>query len=77
MNRAEAIALWDEHTVMGISKPFTNHVDALLAAYQRGIEDAIKAVPWPKHNGHEAPTDYEDGFNACRAETLRRLEGLK
>ena len=74
MDRDEAIALWDEHTVAGISKPFTRHVDvivdAILAAYQRGIEDAIKAVPsetfgWPV----EAAT----GWNECRAETLRRL----
>ena len=77
MDRDEAIALWDEHTVAGISKPFTRHVDvivdAILAAYQRGIEDAIKAVP---DKGDPDAWDVS-GWNECRAEMLRRLGGLK
>ena len=48
MDRNEAIALWDEHTVAGISKPFTRHVDvivdAILAAYKRGQSDGYAAA---------------------------------
>ena len=81
MDRNEAIALWDEHTVAGISKPFTRHVDvivaAILAAYQRGIEDAIKAVPDSKWcSDSEDIKSFKDGIEWCRAEMLRRLEEL-
>ena len=47
-----------------------------IAAYQRGIEDAIKAVPKDKMVVHRS-VYYTEGWNECRAETLWKLGELK
>lgn len=46
MDKTEAIALWLMHIEQTEDGQHTlAATDAILAAYQRGIEDAIKAVP--------------------------------
>ena len=75
MDRNEALKLW-RSTLPGRNIIDEWVITAILAAYQRGIEDAIKAVPKPADD-FEHDFDETVGFNKCRAEMLRRLEEMK